>query len=181
MMSLDSHRTLRFGDFTLDNAAYELRDKGRVVRLERQPMDVLILLVERRGQLVTRADIVERLWGPDVFVDVETGVHTAIRKIRRVLRDSPDAPRFVETVPGKGYRFVAPVGVEDPAVVPAGVAAIPPSQSSPSMPTPSFHPRFAQPLSPGAGRKWAIVATVALALAAFAALGWARHWTRVTP
>ena len=109
-MSLDSRQTLRFGDFVLDIGAYELRDKGRVVRLERQPMDVLILLVERRGQLVTRSDIVERLWGPDVFVDVETGVHTAIRKIRRALHDSPDAPRFVETVPGKGYRFVAKAG-----------------------------------------------------------------------
>ena len=60
-MSLDSQQTVRFGDFALNAAAYELRDKGRVVRLERQPMDVLILLVERRGQLVTRAEIVDRL------------------------------------------------------------------------------------------------------------------------
>jgi hypothetical protein len=95
-MSLDSRQALRFGDFVLDVGAYELRDKGRVIRLERQPMEVLILLVERRGQLVSRADIVERLWGPDVFVDVETGIHTAIRKIRRALRDPPDAPKFVD-------------------------------------------------------------------------------------
>jgi hypothetical protein len=64
-------------------------------------MDLLILLVERRGQLVTRAEIVEPLWGPDVFVDVETGVHTAIRKVRRALGESPDAPAFLETGPGR--------------------------------------------------------------------------------
>ena len=103
--------TFRFSDFELDVAAYQLRRQGRVVRLERQPMDVLILLVERRRQLVSRADIVERLWGKDVFVDVDTGVHTAIRKIRQALVDSISAPAFVETVPSKGYRFVADVEV----------------------------------------------------------------------
>ena len=103
--------TFRFNDFELDVAAYQLRRQGRVVRLERQPMDVLILLLERRRQLVSRADIVERLWGKDVFVDVDTGVHTAIRKIRQALGDSISAPAFVETVPSKGYRFVADVEV----------------------------------------------------------------------
>ena len=99
----------RLRDVVLDVGAYTLRRDGRVIRLERQPMDLLILLVERRGQLVTRAEIVDVLWGKDVFVDVETGVHTAIRKIRQALRDAPEAPTFIETVPGKGYRFVAPV------------------------------------------------------------------------
>src|SRR5580765_7856482 len=101
--------TFRFRDFELDVAAYELRRQGRPVKLGRQPMDLLILLVESRGQLVPRGDIVERLWGKDVFVDVETGVNTAISKVRQALRDSPDAPMFVETVPGKGYRFIAAV------------------------------------------------------------------------
>jgi TolB-like protein/DNA-binding winged helix-turn-helix (wHTH) protein/Flp pilus assembly protein TadD len=99
----------RFRDFELDVAAYELRRNGRSIRLERQPMDVLILLVERRGLLVSREDIVDRLWGKDVFVDVETGVHTAIRKIRQALRDSREEPVFVETITGKGYRFIAAV------------------------------------------------------------------------
>ena len=105
---------LRFGDFELDIAGYELRGGGRPIRLERQPMDLLIMLVERRGQLVSREDIVDRLWGKDVFVDVETGVHTAIRKIRRALRDSTEEPAFIETVSGKGYRFVAAVEVVAP-------------------------------------------------------------------
>ena len=93
---------MRFGAFELDVAGYELRSGGRAIRMERQPMDLLILLVERRGQLVSREDIIDRLWGKDVFVDVETGVHTAIRKIRRALQDSPEAQVFIEKVTGKG-------------------------------------------------------------------------------
>src|SRR5688572_28534685 len=99
----------RFGDFVLDVAAYELRRNGQRVRLERQPMDLLILLVGLRGQLVSRSQIVDTLWSKDVFVDVENGVNTAVRKLRQALRDSPDAPRFIETVPGKGYRFIGTV------------------------------------------------------------------------
>ena len=109
MQTSTPRETLRFGDFELDIGAYELRRRGRPVKLVRQPMDLLILLVESRGRLVARSDIVERLWGKDVFVDVETGVNAAISKVRQALRDSPDAPAFVETVPGKGYRFIAAV------------------------------------------------------------------------
>jgi TolB-like protein/DNA-binding winged helix-turn-helix (wHTH) protein/Flp pilus assembly protein TadD len=109
MQTRDSRLTFRFGDCELDVAAYELRRRGRPVKLGRQPMDLLILLVEGRRQLVSRSDIVDRLWGKDVFVDVDTGVNTAISKIRQALRDSPEAPAFVETVPGKGYRFIATV------------------------------------------------------------------------
>ena len=72
-------------------------------------MELLILLIERRGELVTREEIAKRLWGEDVFVDVDHGINVAIRKIRVVLRDDPERPRFVETVVGKGYRFAAPV------------------------------------------------------------------------
>jgi len=106
-----ARQTLRFNDFELNLAAYELRRNGRAVRLERLPMDLLVMLVDRPGELVTRAEIVDRLWGKDVFVDVETGVHTAVRKIRQALHDSAEAPAFIETVPGRGYRFVAPVEI----------------------------------------------------------------------
>jgi TolB-like protein/DNA-binding winged helix-turn-helix (wHTH) protein/Flp pilus assembly protein TadD len=173
VMAPDSRETLRFGDFVLDLAAYELRDKGRAVRLERQPMDLLILLVERRGQLVTRAEIVERLWGPDVFVDVETGVHTAIRKVRRALRDSPDAPSFLDTVPGKGYRFIARVGVEGPATV---TAAPVPERARPEVPA-----REAPPSRSTSSRR-ALFATVALVLAVLAGLSaWVWRRTELTP
>jgi DNA-binding winged helix-turn-helix (wHTH) protein len=99
----------RFGDFELDLSAYALRWQGRRVRIERRPMDLLILLVERRGELVTRAEIIERLWGSEVFVEVDVAINSAIRKVRRALRDPADEPTYVETVQGKGYRFVADV------------------------------------------------------------------------
>src|SRR5688572_2428157 len=124
----ESRGTFHFGDFVLDVAAYDLRRNGHRVRLERQPMDLLILLVGRRGQLVSRSEIVDALWGKDVFVDVENGVNTAIRKLRQALRDSPDAPTFIETVPAKGYRFIATVEVL-PDVVPS-----PPRSAAPAPP-----------------------------------------------
>ena len=103
--------TYRFGEFEVDVAAYELRRSGHRIRSARQPMDLLLLLLERRQELVSREDIAKRLWGPDVFTDLDAGIRTAILKIRQVLGDSRESPRFVETVPGKGYRFVAPVEV----------------------------------------------------------------------
>lgn len=99
----------RFGDFELDVSAYALRWQGRRVRIERRPMDLLILLVERRGELVTRAEIIDRLWGSTVFVEVDVAVNSAIRKVRQALRDPAEKPLYVETVQGKGYRFVADV------------------------------------------------------------------------
>jgi TolB-like protein/Flp pilus assembly protein TadD len=108
---LDSRETFRFRDFELDVAGCELRRRGRRIRLERQPMDLLILLVQHRRQLVSRADIVDRLWSKDVFIDVDTGVNTAVSKVREALRDSADAPAFIETVLGRGYRFIAAVEV----------------------------------------------------------------------
>src|SRR5688572_543192 len=106
-----SREIYRFGDFELDVTAYELRRQGRRVRLERRPMDLLVLMVQRPGELLTRTEIVERLWGSNVFIEVDAAVNTVIRKIRRSLRDSPDSPAFVETVPGKGYRFIAHVEI----------------------------------------------------------------------
>lgn len=118
----------RFGDFELDVSAFELRRHGRPIKLGRQVMDLLILLVASRGRLLSRTEIVDRLWGKDVFVDVETGVNTAISKVRQALRDSPDAPAFVETVPGRGYRFIATVEVVPDAL--EGSSAATPSQTS---------------------------------------------------
>jgi DNA-binding winged helix-turn-helix (wHTH) protein len=97
----------RFGEFELDRSRFELRRNGRVVKLERIPMELLLLLVEKDGSVVTRQEIVDRLWGKDVFVDTEHGINIAIRKVRQALKDDPDNSRFVQTVSGKGYRFVA--------------------------------------------------------------------------
>lgn len=102
---------LKFDRYELDPAAYELRRRGRPVRLERLPMELLLLLVERRGALVTREEIATQLWGPNLFHDLDNGIHTAIRKVRQALNDSAERPAFVQTVSGKGYRFVAPVAI----------------------------------------------------------------------
>jgi len=100
----------RFGDgLELDRGAYELRRSGRALKLERIPLDILFLLVESRGQLVYREDIIERVWGKDVFLDTDSSINGAIRKIRQVLKDDPENPVFVQTVMGKGYRFIASV------------------------------------------------------------------------
>ena len=106
---MDGGSLFRFGEFECDTVAYELRRRGRRRALARQPMEVLLLLLERPGALVSRDDIARRLWRDSVFVDVDAGIHSAILRVRRVLGDRPESPKFVETVPGKGYRFIAPV------------------------------------------------------------------------
>jgi len=108
-MTKGSPTRFLFGDCELDVEAYELRRESQPIRLERRPMDLLLLLLQRRGQLVSRTDIASHLWGSDVFIDVDLGVNTAVRKVRNALRDDPDTPRYIETVSGKGYRFIAPV------------------------------------------------------------------------
>ncbi len=95
----------------LDLRRYELRRGSSVLKLEKIPMELLILLVERRDQLVGREEIIARLWGKDVFLDTEQGINTAIRKIRLTLGDDPNDPRFLQTIVGKGYRFVGPITV----------------------------------------------------------------------
>jgi DNA-binding winged helix-turn-helix (wHTH) protein len=111
MSTSSGNVTYRFGEFEVDVVAYELRRMGHRIRLTRQPMDLLLLLLERPQELVSRDDIARRLWAPDIFIDRDAGIHTAILKIRQVLGDSRESARFVETVPGKGYRFIAPVEV----------------------------------------------------------------------
>jgi TolB-like protein/DNA-binding winged helix-turn-helix (wHTH) protein len=114
-----SRRVYQFGEFRLDCDSFELSRASHPVKLERKPMELLILLIERNGQLVTRDEIAEHLWGREVFVDTEHGINTAIRKIRQALRDDSEEPRFLQTVTGKGYRLHVPLeavpGSETPA------------------------------------------------------------------
>src|SRR5271154_651873 len=104
-----SQGLLQFEDFVLDRGACELRRGDVAVPLQRIPLELLCLLVERRGLLVTREEILERVWGKGVFVDIENSINTAVRKVRRALDDNPETPRFVVTVPARGYRFIAPI------------------------------------------------------------------------
>jgi DNA-binding winged helix-turn-helix (wHTH) protein len=101
---------VKFGDgFELDRNSYQLRRDGIALKLERIPLDILLLLVERTGQLVSREEIIAKIWGKDVFLDTDSSINGAIRKIRQVLKDDREIPVFVQTVTGKGYRFIAAV------------------------------------------------------------------------
>jgi TolB-like protein/DNA-binding winged helix-turn-helix (wHTH) protein/Tfp pilus assembly protein PilF len=103
-------KTIKFGeDFELDAESYTLSRAGRVLKLERIPMDILLLLVGHRGQLVDRDQIAEKVWGKGVFLDTDNSINIAISKIRQTLKDDPEGPRFIQTIPGRGYRFIAPV------------------------------------------------------------------------
>ncbi len=152
---------VRFEDFELDLRAYQLRRSGRTLKLERIPMEVLFLLVERRGQLVTREEIIEKLWGKNVFLDTDNAINTAIRKIRQVLKDDPEQPRFVQTVTGRGYRFIGQIS--EVAVPPAKA----PTQEQPASSSPAT-----TGAPTGTGTRWklivpAMVAVLALSLGGY--------------
>jgi TolB-like protein/DNA-binding winged helix-turn-helix (wHTH) protein len=122
--------TIRFGaDFELDPRAWELRRAGRAVRLERIPMEILLFLAQQPGQLVSREQIVGKIWGKRVFLDTDNSINGAMRKIRHALDDDPENPRFIQTVTGLGYRFTAhpsPAGAEAPATASAPAAGVGP-------------------------------------------------------
>jgi len=102
--------SIRFGkDFELDLRPRRLRRGSHVLKLERIPLEILILLLEHRGEIVSRETIVTRVWGNDVFLDTDNSVRGAIRKLRQALKDDPEAPQFIQTITGQGYRFIAPI------------------------------------------------------------------------
>jgi DNA-binding winged helix-turn-helix (wHTH) protein len=101
-----AEKKVRFGEFELDYGQFQLSRTGERVRLEGLPLQLLMYLIDNQRQLVTREQIADALWGKDVFVDVEQGINTAIRKIRIALEDDSTEPRFLQTVVGRGYRFV---------------------------------------------------------------------------
>jgi DNA-binding winged helix-turn-helix (wHTH) protein len=115
---LTAVRALRFGAFELDPRARELRKGGLRLKLEGKPLQVLELLLERAGELVTRKELRKRLW-PDSFVDFDRGINTAMNRLRKTLGDTPDNPRYIETRSRLGYRFVAAVGAADVTTLPA--------------------------------------------------------------
>ena len=98
-----------FGPFELDIAGEKLEKGGVRVKLSGQPQHILALLLKKPGEVVTREELRQQLWGQDTFVDFEQGLNTAINKLRQTLGDSADSPRYIETIPRQGYRFIAPV------------------------------------------------------------------------
>ena len=118
----------KFGEFCLSTSRFELRRGEDLVKLQRIPLELLVCLVEHHGDLATRDEIVERLWGKTVFMDSEHGINTAIRKLRTVLGDDPDNPIYIQTVVGKGYKFIAPV-IHELDVSEPGASAAPQRES----------------------------------------------------
>ena len=105
----------RFGPFELDPAQGRLSRNGSRIKLQDLPLRLLVLLVERPGEIVSREDLRQRLWPQDTFVEFDNSLGVAVRKLREALHDDADTPRFVETVPRRGYRFLAPVNIQDSA------------------------------------------------------------------
>ncbi len=108
-MSPQNASVCRFGVFELDLRAAELRKNGVKLRLQDQPYQVLLKLLEHHGEIVSREELRSILWHEDTFVDFETGLNTAIKRLRETLGDSADSPTFIETLPRRGYRFIATV------------------------------------------------------------------------
>src|SRR5216684_6389588 len=106
-MGTSAGRILRFGSFEANVRAGELRKRGLKVRLQDQPFQILVMLLERPGELVTRQEIHQKLWPADTFVGFDHGLNNAINRLREALGDSAETPRFIETLPRKGYRFIA--------------------------------------------------------------------------
>jgi TolB-like protein/DNA-binding winged helix-turn-helix (wHTH) protein len=161
MSSTAQHRIARFGVFEADLEGRRLSKSGYRIRLQEQPFQILALLLERQGVVVTREELKERLWPSDTFVEFDVGLNTAIKKLRAALSDSADNPRFVETVPRIGYRFVAPVSM--PLAVDTlstGGDSLPPARSlaEPEIPiTPAAHSKQGMSVL-----RWAALAVVLL-------------------
>jgi DNA-binding winged helix-turn-helix (wHTH) protein/Tol biopolymer transport system component len=153
-----------FGLFELDLRGGQLRKNGRPLRLAQQPLQLLAALVERPGEIVTREELRGRLWSSDVFVDFEHGLNKSMQKLREALGDSATSPRYIETIPRVGYRFIAPVRNKTPT--PNGFKGDSPQRTAESP----------VPRKQAAG--WMIPVTIAVALCAAAGLYW---WLRPSP
>lgn len=156
-----SNRIVRFGVFELDHSAGELRKSGVKLRLQEQPFQLLAMLLDRPGEVITRDELRQKLWPSDTFVDFDHSLNTAVNKVREALGDSASSPRYVETLARRGYRFIAPVqkdaqsdlqnnaqnyvqnnaapGVRLPAT------GVTPSSTSPE-PVPALHPELEVPI-----------------------------------
>jgi DNA-binding winged helix-turn-helix (wHTH) protein len=147
-----SSRVVRFGLFELDLSAGELRKSGIKLRLQGQPFQVLTLLLERAGEVVTREELQQKLWPSDTFVDFDHSLNTTINKVREALGDSASSPRYVETLARRGYRFIAPVQTDIPAEITSSEKAISSGESSTPTRVPSdsspvaLHPELEVPI-----------------------------------
>ena len=144
----------RFGVFEADEQAGELRKQGRALKVRGRPFDILLALLKRPGAVVTREELRNRLWPADTFVDFDHGLNSAMNRLREALGDSAENPRFVETLPKKGYRFIAPVEVVEAVAVNSmsaaaaaaapAVVAVPPPLAAPQTPVAAVAPSLSR-------------------------------------
>lgn len=136
-------RIVRFGVFELDRTAGELRKSGARLRLQGQPFQVLVLLLDHAGELVTRDELQRQLWPSDTFVDFDHSLNTAINKVREALGDSASSPRYVETLARRGYRFIAPVQRDAAPEAPTAQSDVGPATGAGQV---SIHPELEVPI-----------------------------------
>src|SRR5215831_1428923 len=154
---------VRFSVFEVDRRSGELRKRGVRVRLRDQAFQVLACLLERPGEVVTREELQRRLWPADTFVDFDRGLNKAVNRLREALGDSADSPRFIETLPKRGYRFIAPVerlapgGLPQPAAIQPESAASTTAASIPTAPAPALRSRLRE--------SWIAAAVVVVSIA----------------
>src|SRR6266699_970373 len=172
---------LRFGVFELDLRAGELRRHGLRVRLQEQPLQVLAILLEHRGEVVTREELQKKLWSADTFVDFDHGLNKAINKIRLALGDSATSPRFVETVARRGYRFLAEVRVADAVPVRSPELSIQPHLAAEARESRDLAGKLAVPKHRLPSLAWKISVFVLLLLLASLATWKLRSWSRPSP
>src|SRR5712671_1361770 len=113
MSATEHRRVVRFGVFTFDPRAGELLKQGRKLKIQGQPVEILAMLLERPGEIITREEFQKRLWPENTFVDFEHSLNAAVKRLRDAMGDSADAPQYVETLARRGYRFIAPVEAAD--------------------------------------------------------------------
>src|SRR5271154_2279581 len=176
--------TVRFGDYELDLRLQELRKHGIRLKLQEQPYQILQVLTERPSELVTREELQRRLWPSDTFVDFEHGLYNGIKRLREILSDSAESPRYIETVPRRGYRFICNVervnqgvarehfenlpALEVQAAAPPVQPLLEPQQISPPPEVPALPRNLHDPLRlPSRKQLIAALAIFAFALVAF--------------
>jgi TolB-like protein/DNA-binding winged helix-turn-helix (wHTH) protein/Tfp pilus assembly protein PilF len=177
-MSAPTDDPVCFGAFTLDLRTGELRKGGSRISLPEQPLQVLKTLLDRPGELVTREELRQRLWSAETFVDFEHGLNAAVRRLREALGDSAEKPRFVETLPRRGYRFIAPIG--GPSAK-ASLAPPAPVVLETARNVPETADWMASPPPRPIRRPEWTVALVLIAFLALGAFGYALWWRQSSP
>jgi TolB-like protein/DNA-binding winged helix-turn-helix (wHTH) protein len=165
--------TYRFGAFELDSRTGELRKKGMKIRLQGQPVDILVTLLQHPRETVTRQDLQRKLWPANTFVDFDQGLNNAMKRLRAALDDDAESPHFIETLPRCGYRFIGPVSVNESSHPPAPSAVLVPAANRAT----EFETNAVENLSAGqsARSKKPILTITATAIVILAALGYGAH------